>query len=185
MNKTIRRGNCGVINKDKTGYLKIGLTQHQVKLKRVPQVDNDEKIKLQLVHKNNNKRILDLFQQTTTNGKIYYSGNLDIGFGVMNISIFQFDGEIKSDYQANWLMTMRGKLIMQNIETNNSTNNEDDYDVDEIFNNKRESSHITTSQGDRIPVETQTVPANGYYSSGGHTVHQNTDIIVDDDEIPF
>ena len=131
MNKIVKQSKAGNLWKG-VGYLVVGLQRIDVKIvKNNSQNQKAPKFKLVQYDKNNpefQRTICGLFEEKTKNGKKYYVGTIELGFGVMQIKIFTLEPKTEKSPTS----IIFGRLLMENLDK--SSNEKEDIpqvDIDD------------------------------------------------------
>lgn len=100
MDKTIKKSSAGALFKGNEGYLTLGLQRVNVKMVKAKEQQmakpNSPTFRLVQIDKNNpefRKDLCGLFLKQTNGGTNFYEGSLEIGFGVMQITIWKIAEE--------------------------------------------------------------------------------------------
>lgn len=147
MDKTIKKSSAGTLFKGNEGYLTLGLQRVNIKMVKATEQQmakpNSPTFRLLQIDKNNpefRKDLCGLFLKQTNGGTNFYEGSLEIGFGVMQITIWKI-AEEKRKGDTSPTMAIFGKLMLErldkNTDNNSATNSNQDIpevniDEDEI-----------------------------------------------------
>ena len=142
MDKTIKKSSAGALFKGNEGYLTLGLQRVNVKMVKATEQQmakpNSPTFRLVQIDKNNpefRKDLCGLFLKQTNGGTNFYEGSLEIGFGVMQITIWKI-AEEKRKSDTSPTMAIFGKLMLErldkNTDNNSATNSNQDIPEVEI-----------------------------------------------------
>lgn len=145
ISKTIKPSKAGLLFGSK-GYLMIGLERYDVKIKKATdeQRKSDKAPEFRLVQYDRKdpkftRDICGLFQ-CEANGKIFFEGSIEVGFGIMNITIWQIAEENRKSAKSPTAF-IKGKLQMEKI-------GYDEEEEDNPFGNKTKKAKKRTEEED-------------------------------------